>query len=205
MLSFRSLMIGNREQVRDLIGILLALVVGLSGLLIVSEPLKILAPRIPMLSTEDWPGTQVTEDLSILDGWSWWEKREFYQSIVRIKNETPVVEASQRTIWYADPMRPAAEWEAYLGDSYNGRLLVAKSLRKDRPLSLLFCSDASEYPRECTYVAYWRHWYTEVTIWSKSEEDLPLSRREKLTNRIDQLIMSAPDTPCLWRFCPGRP
>ena len=181
----------------------MALAVGIGGQFLLSNPLRVLAARLPMLSTGDLPHSQVATDLSILDGWSWGERREFHQSLVRVKNEEPVLKTSQRLIWYADPLLPAREWKGHFGDSYNGQLLVAKSLRKNRPLSLLFCSDASEYPRQCTYVAYWRHWYTEVTLWSRAEDDLPPSRRKRLTDRIDQLMMSAPDTPCLWRFCPG--
>ena len=50
MQSLRNLVAGKRYGVRDLIGILLALAIGISGQLFLADPLKILAPSLPMLS-----------------------------------------------------------------------------------------------------------------------------------------------------------
>jgi hypothetical protein len=205
MLALRSRILGNKNLVRDLIGMLLALAAGISGQLILSDPLKVLAPELPMLSLQDWPGSQFTVELQIIGGGAWQEERGFLQSIVLMSNKTPVAEATQTMTWYADLTQAGAAWHQHRSEPYYDFPIVATSAGEDKPESLLFCSPPDpDTSRECGYRAHWKHWYTQVTFTSRSIDDLPPSEMQKLTDRIDQLMMSAPDKPCMWIFCAGR-
>ena len=202
MLSFSGPGVENRNLVRDLIGILLALAFGISGQLILSEPVKILAPRLPMLSPQDWPGSELGRALSITGGRPWRENRSFTQSIMLIKNGISIAEATQRIIWHADRMQAAAMWNQYKNEPYYDFIVIASSTNNDKPESVLLCSTpAPDTYRECLYRAYWEHWYTDVTFTLGISDDVPLSEVQKLTDRLDQLLMSAPDTPCQGVFC----
>lgn len=205
MESLRSLVAGKRYGVRDLIGILLALAVGISGQLILSDPLKILAPEIPLLSLSDWPGSQFTVEPQIIEGLAWQERRSFSQSIVLIKNETPLAEASQTSVWYADLTQAKAAWIQHKREPYHDFPIIARNTEDDKPASLLFCSTpVPDTPGECGYRAYWKHWYTQVTFYRGISKEFPLSEIQKLTDRIDQHLLSAPDKPCQGFFCNGE-
>jgi hypothetical protein len=205
MLFFKSRMVGNRNLIRDLIGILLALAVGISGQLILSDPLRVLAPKnLPLLSPQDWPGSQFNLELLIVGGRPWQENRSFMRSIVLIKDNTPIAEATQTIVWYADLTQAAADWNQHKSEPYYDFPIVAKNTDTDKPASLLFCSTPEPgLQGECGYRAYWKHWYTQVTIYGGISKDFPLSEVQKLTDRIDQLLMSAPDKPCDGFFCNG--
>jgi hypothetical protein len=202
MQSLRSLVAGKRYRSRDLIGILLALAVGISGQLFLADPLKILAPSLPVLSPADWQGSQDNREPIILSGSAWNEKRSFQQSIVLIKNQKPVASATQIIVWYADLTQTKAAWNQHKREPYYDFPIIARGTNEDEPASLLFCGPpVSDTPGECAYRAYWGHWYTQVTFYGGNSEDFPLSEMRKLTDRIDQLLMSAPDKPCQGFFC----
>lgn len=182
---------------RDVLGILLALVAGLAGELVMADPLRFLAPQIPMLSTPDWPGSQVTVELQILDGLAWRERRGFLKALGQ-----PVrAEATQVLTWYADPAAAAAAWEQHrnVPDAYE---IVAASAGDQVPESVLLCSPAEPMNlRECYYRAHWRHWYSYVNFVGRTPEDLPQAEMQRLAARVDQLLLSAPDRPCQGFFC----
>ena len=202
MLFFRSLMVGNRNLVRDLIGIVLALAVGLGGQLLLSDPMRVLAPELPVLSPQDWPGSQFFGPLRIEGGRPWSDQRAFQQSIALIRNEVGVAEATQRISWYADLTQAAAAWDQHKSEPFWDFPIVARNTGNNKPESLLLCSTPEpDISPLCSYRAYWEHWYTEVTFTSRTIDDLPPSEMQKLTNRIDQLLMSAPDKPCQGFFC----
>ena len=103
-------MVGNRNLVIDLIGVLLALVAGISGQLILSDPLHFLfrTSELPLISPEDLPGSQVSRELEIIGGRPWSNQREFGQSMVLIRNEMMIVETDQYIVWFADPTQAVA-------------------------------------------------------------------------------------------------
>ena len=63
--------VGDRMQFHDLMAIVLLLTAGIGGQFILSDPLKVLAPEVPMLSPADWPGSQYNLELLITDGRPW--------------------------------------------------------------------------------------------------------------------------------------
>ena len=201
---FRSLTAGNRNLKRDLIGILLAFIAGISGQLFLLNPLRVLAPELPMLSPRDWPGSQYNLELLSTDGRPWSEYRAFQRNIVLIKDGVLVKEAEQTIVWYANLTQAAAAWDQHRREPYHDFPVVDSNTRKKGPESLLFCSPGEPYISPlCSYRAYWKHWYTNVDFYGRTDEDLPLSEVQKLTDRIDQLLMSAPDRPCQWFSCIG--
>lgn len=202
MRSLRSTIAGKGYSVRDLIGMLLALAVGISGQLFLADPLQVLAPSLPMLSPEDWPGSRFTIERQIMGGRAWREQRSFQQSIVLIKNQKPVASATQIIVWYADLEQAKAAWDQHRKEPYYDYPIIARSTDKDKPASLLFCSPpVPDTPGECGYRAYWKHWYTQVTFYRGISEEFPLPEIQKLTSRIDQHLISAPDKPCQGFFC----
>jgi hypothetical protein len=198
---------GNHNLVRDGILILLALGTGIGGLIFVfsiPDPFAALASRIPMLAPQDWPGSHASIGLGISSGWPWQEKREFVSILVRDAAAYPV-EIEQRVIWYADSVEAAVDWNQLNTESYNEQPIVASTRGSDKPASMLFCGkrDQPEGLRECWYLAYWEHWYTEVNYRSLAEEDLPSLELHQITARVDQLLISAPDEPCYGILCTG--
>ena len=167
---------GDRNLSRDQTPILLALIIGVTGLFtvfLIPDPLRILAPQIPMLAPQDWPGSYVGTEMFFTDNWrtspsapygpfSWEEKRGFYQSLY-LSQGTANVFIDQTVVWYADPDENAGEWNQLDPDTYNGWPIIERSIDMDQPVFFLACHpDLSASPPQCWYVAYWDHWVTGV-------------------------------------------
>ena len=188
---------------------LLALVIGIGGQIFVfltPDPLVRLTPQIPVISTQDWPGSRVTTESFISDTGPWREKRQFAKGL-SIENEMHNnSHIDQMVVWYADPSEAAAAWNQLDSETYNGQPIVERSIGTDKPTSMLFCTirNMPEDPRECWYLAYWEHWYTEVHFWSQFDEDLQLPELQQITARVDQRLMSAPAEPCYGILCTGE-
>ena len=203
--------VGNRNLFRDAIGILLALVIGIGGLIFVfsiPNPFTALAPQVPMLSPADWPGSHASTGFGISTGWRWQEKREFSLPLV-LNTGTYYAEIGQIAVWYADPTEAAADWNQLNTESYKEQPILASFSGDDKPASMLFCGkkdlpeDESQDWHECWYLAYWEHWYIEVSYRSPFEEDFPSLELQQITAQVDQLLMSAPDEPCYGIICTG--
>ena len=170
----------------------------------IPDPFAALVPQIPLLSPPDWPGSHASIGFGISTGWRWQEKREFSSALV-LNTGTYYAELGQTAVWYADPGEAAADWNQLDTKSYNGQPIVASYIGKEKPASMLFCSekDLPDDPRECWYLAYWEHWYTEVRYWSQFDKDPQLMELQQITARVDQLLMSVPDEPCYGILCTG--
>jgi hypothetical protein len=200
---------GDRKLFREGMAILLALAIGIGGLIFVfsiPDPFVSLAPHIPMLSPEDWPGSDGGRGVAISTGWSWREKREFHTGLV-LSTGTSVAEISQMMIWYADPLGAAADWIRLDRSSYKEEPFVESGGGDGRPISMLFCGNRGmslpEGFRECWYLAYWEHWFIEVNYRSQLAENLHVLEMQRIAARVDQLLMSAPDEPCYGILCMG--
>jgi hypothetical protein len=186
----------NKFLVRDLIGILLILAIGLGGGFMAWNPIRILAPKFPMLSVQDWPGSHVASELNVSEGWQWEKRRRFEIRMVIVKDSPSRygyydAEIWQKAVWYADPAEAATSYQNR-SDYYDTQLESEGSSGKDKPTSVLLCSDLA-YTRPCTYLAYWRHWQIEVHF--AGDEYLSLSEMHRIITRVDQLLLSAPDAP----------
>ena len=188
----------NLVLIRDIKWIMLTLAIGISGQLFISNPIRTLTPKLPMLSHQDWPSSQVASELRISENWQWPEGREYFirMQITERHRYDRKAEIVQRTTWYADPSQPAIavaddlKWIRKQPDAISPP-------GTDTPTSWLYCAN---FPFEttvwsCTYFAYWGHWYSEVEFWSKGDQYLSLSEMEQFITRVDQLLMSAPDKP----------
>ena len=207
--SFLRRFVDHGNLSRDRIGILLALVIGIAGQIFVfsvPDPFARLAPQVPILSPPDWPGSYASIGLGISTEWPWSEKREF-RTDLELNTDTYSAGISHRAIWYADPMAAAADWNGLDSTSYKKQPIMASVRGDGKPASMLFCgSGGLELPegfRECWYLAYWGHWYTEVNFRSTLAEDLQALEMQKITTRVDQLLMAAPAEPCYWILCTG--
>jgi hypothetical protein len=218
----------ERNLSRDQMGILLALIIGIAGQLIVfliPDPLKILAPQIPLLTPRDWQGSYIGTELFFTDNWRasysvetpwspfvWDEKRGFYQSLY-LTGDDFLSSVDQTIVWYADPIENANVWKKELdAGAYNGWPIIESRLSSDRPAFLLACvpdpGPMTSQP-QCWYLAYWEHWFTAIFFYRQSNgetltDDLLLQDIRQLTARVDQLLMSAPDEPCFGFLCTGR-
>jgi hypothetical protein len=217
---------GRTSVSRDRIGILLLLTIGIAGQLIVlliPDPLDILAPQVPMLIPRDWRGSYIGTELFFTDNWrasynadtpwspfAWDEKRGFYQSLY-LTGDNFLSSVDQTIVWYADPIENANVWKKELDAStYNSWPILESRLSSDQPASLLACNpDVANSPPQCWYLAYWEHWFTAIFFYRQSNgetftEDLLMQDIRQLTARADELLMSAPDEPCFGFLCTGK-
>jgi hypothetical protein len=191
--------------VRDIIGILITLAVGLSGQFFVLKPLSILTPKTPLLAPRDWPGSRASsgpEVFSRADIRRWQEKHEFDIRLQRGQYSVlnSGAEIWQRVAWYADPLQTTDAWKRreneQMGHFANVIPIRIKPLEQDSPGSVLYCHESSQYnTRQCTYFAYYHHWYTEVWFWGGGDQYLSLADVQSLSGRVDQLLLEAPDKP----------
>lgn len=201
--------IGSQTSSRDRIGILLALLIGTGGLLfvfLVPDPLLRLAPHLPMLSPQDWQGSYISIGPFISDpSPSWQEKRSFFMTLELNPDAHTNAFIDQTVVWYSQAEVAAAAWDALNTETYNGQSIVARITDRGKPASMLFClSEEPPSPRNCTYLAYWGHWQTEVRFWSEFEEDLQLAEMQRIAARVDELLMSALAEPCYGILCTNQ-
>lgn len=194
----------NRTKIIDLFGIILIVLVGICGQVYVFNPTSALRADIPLLSTQDLPGSQLDVRLRVPREWKP-GKHEYFMKMKIVKNEPYVNEVkvmiSQTTIWHADSTKTADEWKDRKREFGNMDPVTMKSLDIDKPQSVLYCpygiDDSSKYFNEqsCYYLAFQGHWYTEVRLYSRGEEHLSYSEVQKIIGHVDQLLLSAPDKP----------
>jgi hypothetical protein len=199
----------KRFPKRDWLGMSLLLLLGISGMLSVSllrDPLIRLTPMLPMLSPQDWPDSEVTQQVFIGDiSAPWDEQRTFQMTLSLVGEPSTIASIDQVLIWYADPSHAAAAWEELETGTYNGWAFKERQTEGDRPQSFLACNpDLVTSPPQCWYLAYWKHWRAEIFFWRQANENLLLQDIEQLTDRVDQLLMSAPEEPCYGRLCTSR-
>jgi hypothetical protein len=132
----------------------------------------------------------------------WTEKRSFFTTLTLNSDAHTNAFIDQTVIWYAQTEAAAAVWNGLNPETYNGQQLVERNGDPARPASMLFClSEGPPAPGNCTYLAYWGHWYTEVTFWSQYDEDLQLPEMQRIGRRVDQLLLSASVEPCYGSLC----
>lgn len=192
-----NLAINNTRGKRDLIGILLALVVGISGQIFMLNPIRILTPKLPMLSHRVWPHSHIVQGPLVTYNTPNW--REFYIRMEIPKKSVYELNSKaflwQKTSWYADATKPPQAMAYDLAfDYYNEQPIAESSLSKDKPASKLFCQDDG-YVYSCKYLAYTDHWYTQVVMVSQGDEYFSASEMQQIVNRVDQLLLEAPDKP----------
>lgn len=195
----------NQLWIRDILGILIAVAVGISGQFFVLNPLRILAPKTPLLAPQDWEGSRASSGPEVYSRANisrWKEKHEFAIRLQRgqywVLNSG--AEIWQRAAWYADPLEAIDAWNrrenGQMGEFSNVIPIRTKPLEQDSPGSVLYCRESSQYDtRRCTYFAYYHHWYTEVWFWGGGDQYLSLADVQSITGRVDQLLLEAPDKP----------
>lgn len=216
---------GRTSLSRDQIAILLLLIIGIAGqsiMFMIPDPLKILAPQVPMLMPRDWQGSYIGTELFFTDSWRasyntetpwspfvWDEKRGFYHSLY-LTGDQFLSSVDQIIVWCADPIENASAWKKeFDAGTYNSWPILESRLSSDQPASLLACNpDVTSSPPQCWYLAYWEHWFTAIFFYRQSNgetltEDLLMQDIRQLTARVDQLLMSAPDEPCIGFLCTG--
>ena len=199
------LSVKNRRKIIDLFGIMLIFMIGIRGQIFVFNPTSALHPAIPLLLTQDLPDSQLEARLRLPRNGQQ-DKHEYFVKMEIVKSEDypKGVLVMQNAIWYPDSMKTADEWNNRKRDYdfsiSNPKPIETNSLTIDRPAFALYCSD-TDYAfsiidaRSCTYFAYWGHWYTEVKLHSRGGEYLSYSEIQEIIDRVDQLLLAAPDEP----------
>ncbi len=187
MQSYRNSNSHNINLVKDLLGVLLALVIGIGGLIIVTDPIKTLFPKHPMISSQDWSGSHVTGRTEIRT--NNWEEYRILSIILRSENDASGHDAQihQEARWYAD-MADAADFWNHSSPYPKSQLISENFISVDKPASRLYCDGTS-----CDFEAYRGHWYTQIFFWSESDELLSLSDIQQIVTRANQLLMSVSD------------
>ena len=181
----------------DLLGILLFLVIGIGGQIFMLNPIRILSPRLPMLSHQDWPRSRVAQRLQVsMDSP---HSREFFIEMELPRESRDDIHSNafirQTTSWHDNPLALARAMQDDITiDFRNERPITESSLSEVKPESKLFCSDYG-YVYSCTYLAYTAHWYTRVDMLSRGDKYLSHSEMLQIVKRVDQLLFAAPDRP----------
>jgi hypothetical protein len=214
MLSSLRQFVTNRYSSGDRLGILLALVIGTGGLVFVfflPDPILDLAPQVPILSPQDWPGSYANQELSVRQPeLTWQEERRFFQNLL-LHNEVRINNTiSQEVIWYADPLEAASSWQHFTRqyEATYGEQAVdvtfTSNAENNKPESRLFCRREgmanADDPHVCAYFAQWGHWFTQVMFF----QEMQLAEIQPITARIDQQLMLAQAEPCYWIFCTSQ-
>jgi len=188
MQSFIKSTMGKRNPNMDVIGIFVILTLGIGGLIAVFNPIRVLIPKHPMISSGDWTGSRTTQGLEITGSAEWEKKRELF---IRLKSKADLngqdAEITQKAAWYADPTKSMLE----LRKQPHG--MIKSSLNNDKPEFVLDCINNVPPALSCFYRAYWGHWYTEVHFLSDTDEYLSYSEMQRIISRVDQRLMSASD------------
>jgi len=194
----------NRTKIIDLFSIVLIVLIGIRGQVYVFNPTSSLSPNIPLLSTQDLPGSQLDVRLRVPREWKP-GKLEYFMKMKIVTNEpyinTVKVMVSQTAIWHADSTQAADAWQDQKREFGNMKPVTITPLDIDSPESVLYCpsgidySSKNNFEQSCYYLAYWGHWYTEVRLYSRGEVHLSYLETKKIMDRVDQLLLSAPDRP----------
>ena len=186
---------------------MLAFAVGMGGLLFVfslPDPFTSLLPLTPLLTPRDWPGSHASIVLGLSGEWPWREQRGFHSNL-ELPAETYTAGLGQIAIWYADPVKAAAEWDRLDRTSYKEEPFVTRGGGDGEPEHMLFCGnesmDLSEGFRECYYLAYREHWFVEISYRSTLSEEIHARKMQEIAARVDLRLMSAPDEPCYRALC----
>lgn len=190
----RRAMIDKRNLIYDLVGITIFLVLGVFGLIVVSNPIRILIPNHPMISPQDWPGSLSSEGVEIIDGTQWNEKREL---LIRLNLDKPGgydTEITQNAIWHTNMEETALMWKESRLDR-DWKLISENGISRDKPASRLYCRDDLNPPYKitCYFYAYRGHWFTTIHFTSKSDNSLIFAEIQRISARAEQLLMSVAD------------
>ena len=197
--------------VRDLLGVLLFLSLGIGGQRFLRNPAGILTPDLPMLSREDIPNTNsaTTPVYEDSQSGSISQQREFHVTLIIgeegqtyrddgwLTNKGATI--LQNAFWYAEPTEAVLDWrwrESRIKNEFsNIPPIVSNSLGENKAASSLYCSDEPNHRRICVYLSYWKHWYTEIRFLSGGDEYLSFADVQSLSSKATELLMSAPDRP----------
>lgn len=180
-------LIHKRIFLKDIISILIVLTIGISGSIAVSDPIKVLMPKHPMISYQDWEGSQVTQKIEIRS--HDWAKIRILSTTLRLKDESNYYRAQirQEARWYASMEESAAFWNHK--SHYPGWQIIENPLTINSPASRLSCNkDLTKI--SCDFEAYRGHWYTQIFFLSDSSVILSISDVERIVARANQLLMS---------------
>jgi hypothetical protein len=194
--------------VRDLLGVLVFLSLGIGGQGFLLNPVGILTPDLPMLSREELPNSAATFVSEDSQSGSISQQREFHVTLI-IGEEDQIhrgdgwlsnkgATISQNVFWYAEPAEAVFAWEQSeneIKDEFSIPPIVSNSLGENNAASSLYCSDELNNRRICVYLSYWKHWYTEIRFLSGGDEYLSFADVQNLSSKATELLMSAPDEP----------
>lgn len=186
----------NVALIRDIKWIVLTLAIGISGQFFLSNPILILTPKLPMLSQQDWPRSQVASELEILRNLQQPKRREYLirMQITEKLFYNPKAEIKQKTTWYEYTDLAATAMQKRKSELNMLPIIAESSLSPDTPASILLCRNTYK-AFVCEYLAYWNYWFTEVHFSSEGDESLSFSEIQQIVTRVDELLMAAPDKP----------
>jgi hypothetical protein len=195
--------------IRDVLGVLVLLSLGIGGQTFLLNPVGILTPDLPMLSREELPNSAATPVYEDSQSGSISQQREFHVTLIIgeedqtyrgdgwLSNKGATI--SQKVFWYAEPTEAVFAWEQSeneIKDEFsNIPPMVSNSLGENNPASSLYCSDEPNNRRICVYLSYWKHWHTEIRFLSGGDEYLSFTDIQNLSAKATELLMSAPDKP----------
>lgn len=181
----------------DLLVITTFIIIGVLGYWLTKDPVSQIIPNHPMLSPQDWADNRSRYPAQITEARDWDVERNL---IIRLRSDWDENfdrgEIVQTAVWYKDEVQAASMWNrTYYSSSSDWALIDEKFISRNTPASRFYCNTnpKSNNTTLCNYFAYRDHWYTKVNFRSDSDKFLPLSEVRQITQKIDQLLMSAAD------------
>jgi hypothetical protein len=195
--------------VRDVLGVLVFLSLGIGGQRILLNPVGLFTPDLPMLSREEVPNSATTPVYENSQPGSISQQREFDVTLIIGEEDQKYrgdgwysnkgATITQKVFWYAEPAEAVFAWEHSdneIKDQFsNIPPIVSNSLGENNAASSLYCSDEPNNRRICVCLSYWKHWYTEIRFLSGGDEYLSFADIQNLSSKASELLMSAPDKP----------
>src|SRR5215208_1538749 len=141
--------------IRDLLGVLVFLSLGIGGQRFLLNPAGIFTPDLPMLSREEVPNSAATPVYEDSQSGSISQQREFHVTLIIgeegqtyrddgwLTNEGATI--LQKAFWYAEPAEAVLAWkrsESEIKKQFsNIPPTVSNSLGENKAASSLYCSD----------------------------------------------------------------
>lgn len=187
----------------DLAGIVVLFFLGLYGQSIVSYYIPATFARIPALSPRDWPGSYYTAG-GLRDSTppNMKRRRQFSVDMENMLGgwmSDDGVYISQRIIWIENLDEVKELWETPQFDHWpsfrSSYPVITYPLGEKNAGGKIYCEERTDtHQHVCAYLAYYRHWYTEVWFLTGRNEAITFTDIKRISLKAGEILVAAPNT-----------
>ncbi len=193
------------KMLLDLAGILVLFFTGLYGQSMVSYFIPATFARVPALSPRDWPSSHYITPQGLRDSTppNMKKQRQFtvdMENMIGGWMSDDGAYVSQRIIWGESLDEVKKLWETpqfnHWPDFRSAQPVVTYPAGERKAAGKIYCEERNDiHQRACAYLAYYRHWFTEVRFLTGRNEALTLTDIKRISQRSGDLLVNAPNTP----------